>query len=89
MKCPKISNPNDFVELKHEDNGIIICNDADGFQYSAYVTTFSFEDKKLYSCVDVMLAENETSIGNFRFQQDCLLLAQHDLDLKKYADNMI
>lgn len=85
MKCPKISNPNEFVELSHTNHGLLDRIDADGNKYKAYLTTFKVDGVEVNSSVDECLVKYDLSA---RFKHDALLLRKQDVSLAEYAGNL-
>lgn len=81
IKCPKISNPKEFVEIFCEDKGNIVpLYDNLGIKHEGYTTYFEFDGEKFYSLV-AKDSLDPANVANERFYADCKFLAQFDLDL--------
>lgn len=81
MKVPRISKPEEFVEIVHEDKGDIHpVLDINGNRYEAYTSVFKIAGKNYYSFVDKALSKESP---DYRFALDCQFLRGFDLDLTK------
>lgn len=93
MKCPKISNPNEFVELTVIDKGLQDLYSAERNVHAGYVTLFEIKNedktyKRYYSIVDKALVDESGLPTLIRFKYDADFLRKHDISLAEYAGNM-
>ena len=79
MRCPKISNSQEFVDVEFIDKGVRTVLSIDGTQYDAFVSCLEIAHSnktytRYYAVCDVNLPE-------IRIQRDKLFFQQHDLEL--------
>lgn len=73
LKIPRISNPNELVDVIYTDKGNIE-------NHKNYVSVFEFEGKKK---LQNSFCCKRGDIAMKRYKSDCEFLRKHDLDLEK------
>lgn len=80
LRAPRISNPNAYVEMEHNDLGDILVK-------GVFVSQFEFDGKVLKNYCEL---DKFKYCGNFvsvRYVSDCGFLAAYDIDLTSYQEN--
>jgi hypothetical protein len=88
--CPKLSNPDETVEVIHEDEGLMKCWDKEKNEFESYVTRLQFRQKDgSYIKHSIIVSKDAGAlehINNFRLVLDVKYLASCDIDLISGVD---